>query len=128
MFFSTYKSATVLPRNFLRSGVLVFRGVADTFFNRNWANGMWVAIPTDHRTALVIGFGLYYISRRHVYPFYREEVERTLIRRYGGTLEAVRENLSKEDQIRARSYIEFEHLISLFKTKDMVYKPEGYDE
>ena len=129
MWFSTYKSSIRIPIDLFRPQVLKLRGFIDNFFMRNWGNGVWMWIPTDHRTGIYCGFFGTILGRWSTHNFHVEEYERTLLRRWGETPEAVRKNLSAEDQIRARYYMYYElYYVTLFKSKEEVYKPPGYDE
>ena len=110
----------------MRRAVLVWRGYLDAFIGRSWALG-YLFIPTDHRVFICGSCIIHYISRWNLWRAEKEDVERTLIRRWGGSPEAVRRNLSKEDQIRARAYIEFESRKTLFLPLHLKEKPAGYD-
>ena len=127
-FFNPYKGTLCFPlRMFFHPQVMKIRAIADNFHGRSWASGVWGWLPTDPRIVFYTLFAGLTYARITCHNFHMEEYERTLTRRWGGSPASVREQLSPEDQIRARQYIAFEYFVTIFKETHHIYKPRGYD-
>ena len=100
MLFSTYKSTRVVGNEFLRAPVLKFRAFIEAYCCRSWACGAHV-IPTEIRWLISAAIVIQYMSRWNSWRVAQEDVEFTMIKRWG-SVEEVRK-LSKDDQIRVRS-------------------------
>eukprot|EP00760_Papus_ankaliazontas_P016811 PhM_4_TR16868/c0_g1_i1/m.39585 len=126
MFFSPYKSSRVLGREFLSGQIIQLRRFVEGYASRSWGVGAAIT-PTNTPYLLWLCIVIQYMSRYNQYCVDCEDVEKILIMRHGGTVDSVRQ-LSKEDQIRARSYIEMEKWACFMLPPHLKFKPEGYDE
>ena len=101
------------------------RGFLDAVTNRSWNVG-WAMFPMDVRVMISLCCCIHYISRHNRWMCEREDVERTMLRRWGGSVESVRKSLSKEDQIRVRTYVDFEDYCAMFIPNYLLHKPAGF--
>lgn len=86
---------------------------------------MWV-LPGDMRLWAAIIPMIYFVHRWHTdHSLDADGVEKALIMRWGGSVEALRNNLSAEDQLRARSTCDLEKLYSAYGPKDLLIQPQG---
>lgn len=127
VFFSTYRSTRLVSPFFMQKNYLKVRAFADYYFQRTW-NGtlMWV-IPGDVRLWVTCIPMIYFIHRWHNdHTLEKDGVEKALIMRWGnGSVEKVRETLSAQDQLRARSTCDLEKLFSAYGPKDLLIQPPG---
>lgn len=126
VFFSTYRSSRLVAPNFFREQVLRMRAFGDYYFQRSWNGSLMWVIPGDMRLWATIIPMIYFIHRWHTdHSLDADGVEKALILRWGGSLEALRKNLSAEDQLRARSTCDLEKLFSAYGPKDLLIQPAG---
>lgn len=126
VFLSTYRSSRLVARNAFLPQVMRLRAFADYYFQRTWNGTLNWVIPGEMRLWATIIPMIYFIHRWHTdHTLDADGVEKALIMRWGGTVEAVRENLSAEDQLRARSTCDLEKLYSAYGPKDLVIQPPG---
>ena len=126
MFLSPYKNSRVVSREFLKPNVLKFRAIGEYFFGRSWAHG-WQIYSPDAR--FVIGFScIWYFCQRYFHStIENDEYDRVVIKRWGGSVDSVRTQLTPADQARARAYIQFEQNHAFFVPMWLLNKPEGLD-
>eukprot|EP00796_Vickermania_ingenoplastis_P009310 gene9310-6549_t len=126
VFFSTYRSSRLVAPNAFRSQVLRLRAFADYHFQRSWNGSLVWVIPGDMRLWATIIPMIYFIHRWHNdHTLEVDGIEKALIMRWGGSVEAVRANLSAEDQLRARSTCDLEKLYSAYGPKELLIQPPG---
>lgn len=125
-FFSTYRSSRLLGRNTCREQVLRLRAYTDYYFQRSWNGSLMWVIPGDMRLWAAIIPMIYFVHRWHTdHTLDADGIEKALIMRWGGSVEAVRQNLSAEDQLRARSTCDIEKLYSAYGPKELLIQPQG---
>ena len=127
MFFSTYKSSRLLGRDAFRAPVMKLRGLSEYIGLRPWNSYFYFILPGDVRI-LIVGMTLMYFPRKWFVDHQdsSEYNDKSMIMRWGGTVEEVRKNLpSAADQVRAKMYWEFEKNHSFFLPKTWYVKPEG---
>ncbi|EPY24160.1 hypothetical protein STCU_02371 [Strigomonas culicis] len=124
--FSTYRSARLVDKAFLMSPVMRMRAFADYHFQRAWNGTLMFVIPGDYRMWAVYIPIIYFMHRwQSEHALEIDLVEKSLINRWGGSVEAVRKNLSPQDQLRARSFTDIEKLYSAYGPKDVNIQPAG---
>ena len=126
MFYSTYKSSRVLSRDFGMTYALKFRGLAEYISNRPWNNWCYFIIPGDVRI-IIVGLSISYFPRKWFVDHQdsSELASKTVLMRWGGSIEEVRKNLSPADQVRARFYHEYEKHHAFFLSKNLYIKQDG---
>ena len=126
VFFSSYKASRVLARDFLKPQVDRHRAIGEYILLRSWSGTLFGLLAGDCRWFLFIGFNAYYIQRlMHTDKITEDETQRTIINRWGGTVEAVRQNLTPADLARARAYYHLETYGGPLAPTDLFKKPEG---
>lgn len=126
VFFSTYRSKRLVAPGLLIPQVNKARALADYYFGRAWSGSLQWALPGDMRMwAVGICFIYFYHRWHNDHTLEVDNYEKSLILRWGGSLEAVRRNLSPQDQLRARSFVDTEKLYSSYGPKDIIIQPAG---
>lgn len=127
VFFSTYKVQRVLARDFLKPQVMAHRAWMEWLLYRPWMAALNNILLGDARYFLAIAFTCYYMARINIWKTtVEDEYQRVLINRHGGSVEAVRKNLSPADQARARAYIQYEQYVGSIGSKENYFRPEGH--
>jgi hypothetical protein len=127
MFFSPYKNSRFVAKEFLKSVVNKHRSIGENLFARPWAHGYPMYMP-DARFPISFCCIWYFCQRYFdAKEAASDDFNRTLIKRWGGTVDAVRKNLSPEDQARARVYMQFEQYMSVMMPASLLFKPDGLD-
>ena len=126
MFYSTYKSSRVLSRDFGMSYVMKWRGLAEYVSNRPWNNWFYFIVPGDVRI-IIVGLTVSYFPRKWFvdHQDIGELANKTVLMRWGNSVEEVRKNLSPADQVRARQYHEWERVHAFFLPKNCFIKQDG---
>jgi len=121
---SPYKSSRVLGADFLKGAVEKHKMFTFWTTARPWAHGilMWCG---DVRILISVMTAYYYVGRYHVSRVAEDEYQRTMIKRWGNSLENVRMHLTPGDQVRVRTYIEYEQYKGVFLHKDEKFRPDG---
>jgi hypothetical protein len=122
---SPYKSSRILGRDTLMRQSIMHRDRLMWFFARPWATG-WMYYVTDAR--FVVGWvTFWYFCQRvkHARSIEEDETQRTLIRRWGNSVENVRKQLSPADQVRVRTNIQVEEYHGCFLPVWWKEKPAG---
>ncbi len=128
VFFSTYKSSRLVAKDAFKAQTLRHRCWGEYILHRSWAGTLNGLVTGECRLWIVVAFALIYGQRfSHYTKMGRDENERNMINRWGGTLEEVRKNLSPADQARANAYYNRELYLAFMGPKDTFLKPEGMD-
>eukprot|EP00744_Colponema_vietnamica_P004747 GILI01007025.1.p1 GENE.GILI01007025.1~~GILI01007025.1.p1 ORF type:complete len:149 (-),score=34.85 GILI01007025.1:138-548(-) len=126
VFLSTYKSSRVLGPNAFKSGALKARAVSEYYFQRSWNMQFVFIVFGEYRLYMVLVPFIYFFHRWHVDRIDSiEETEKVLIKRWGGSVDAVRKNLTPAEQIISRAYHERERYHSFFAPTEFYVAPEG---
>ncbi len=129
VFFATYRNARVVPKDFMKPWVLWFRSIGEYWGNRPWAHGAFLLSGFSGMTTFLFWLVPWYFTQRQymVREWDNDEYERTLIQRWGPTVEDVRKNLSPADQARARGFHFFERVHGVFLPNKWKFAPAGCD-
>lgn len=126
VFLSTYKSSRVVGPNLFKAGTLKARAFTDYYFNRTWNMQFAYIVFGEYRIWMVIAPFIYFFHRYHVDRIDSiESNEKVLIKRWGGSVDEVRKNLTPAEQLIARAYHDREKIHSFFAPKDFYVAPEG---
>ncbi len=129
VFFGTYRNARLVPQNFMKPWVDWFRSIGEFHNARPWAHGAFLIPGFSNMTTFLFWLVPWYFLQRQymIRQWDNDEYERTLIQRWGPTLEDVRKNLSAEDQVRARGFHFFERVHGNFLGNKWKIHPAGSD-
>ena len=129
VFFATYRNARLVPKDFMKSSVLLFRSVGEFWNARPWAHGAFLISGFSGMTTFLFWLVPWYFMQRQymIREWENDEYERTLMQRWGPSLEDVRKNLSAEDQVRAKGFHFFERVHSHFLSNKWKVHPTGSD-
>lgn len=118
VFISTWKRDRFVAKTFLMGPVLRFRSIADYCWNRPWNGTLQWGVPGDVRFYLVCAPIMYWFHRWHNdHNLDADTYEKTLLKRWGDSVEAVRSTLSPADQVRALNFAYIERYYSVFGPK-----------
>jgi hypothetical protein len=122
--FSTYKSSR------LASGYskwhLVHRSIGEHFAGRPWAHGaFW--LPFSSMPVFMTWLMLFYFGQRWYQwdQWFKDELEATVLKRWGEDPAVVAKRLSPEDQARARGWAQVETAYSVFATPKIKFAQAG---
>lgn len=124
--FSAYRSQRLVGPTFMKGITDRTRAFSEWYMGRPWASG-YVIYSMDARTPLAITCIWYFMQRYFHASLEEDEFERTLIERWGGSVDAVRQNLTKEDQARARAALQHEQYYGSFLPAELRWLPPGLD-
>lgn len=127
--FATYRNARLVPKNFMKPWVDWHRSIGEYWNNRPWAHGAFLMPGFSGMTTFLFWLVPWYVLQRQymIKEWDNDEYERTLLQRWGPSLEDVRKNLSPEDQARARGFYFFERVHGNFLPAKWKYAPAGGD-
>eukprot|EP00758_Cryptobia_borreli_P012453 Tbor_TRINITY_DN5749_c0_g4::TRINITY_DN5749_c0_g4_i2::g.20973::m.20973 len=126
VFLSTYKNSRLVSKTFLKPHTDKFRAVTDYIFNRSWnAQFCYIVFGEVRLYCVLVPFIYFYFRYHHDRVDMIESFDKVLIKRWGGTPEEVRRQLSPGEQVIARNYHYLEKFHSFFGPKDLIYKPLG---
>jgi hypothetical protein len=125
VFLSPYKSSRILGRETLLAPAIKHRDRIMYFFARPWATGYFYYI-SDARFVIFWTTFWYFCQRvKHARSIEEDEYQRTIIRRWGGSVDSVRKQLSAADQVRVRVNLESEIMHGCFLPAWVRFKPAG---
>ncbi|EPY39198.1 hypothetical protein AGDE_04730 [Angomonas deanei] len=102
------------------------RAFSEYWFQRAWNGSLMFFIPGEYRLWAVCIPIIYWVHRWHNdHTLETDGIEKALIQRWGGSVEAVRQNLTPQDQLRARGFVDLEKLYSAYGPKDAIIQPLG---
>lgn len=126
VFLSPYRSSRLVAPTFMKNITDRTRAMSEWYTNRPWASGYMIYI-SDARMPIAVTCTIYYMTKYFQSVLDDEEYDKVVINRWGGSIEAVRQNLTPEDYVRARAYFQWEKGNSVFLAPKMINMPEGMD-
>eukprot|EP00658_Telonema_sp_P-2_P017440 TRINITY_DN16778_c0_g1_i2.p1 TRINITY_DN16778_c0_g1~~TRINITY_DN16778_c0_g1_i2.p1 ORF type:complete len:136 (-),score=50.44 TRINITY_DN16778_c0_g1_i2:429-836(-) len=126
VFLGVYKNNRLVSNTFLKPQIDKFRAVGDYCIHRAWnAQFAFIVFGEVRIYAVLVPFIYFYFRYHHDRVDAIEQTEKSVIERWGGSVDAVRKNLTPGEQVIAKNYAELEKYHSFFGPKDLIIKPAG---